>query len=152
MARKTNTKKPKRTMDDLLADENNNGQAVKEEETEDSVKLTREMQELDAGLVLTDEGRPDVLAELTVEQKAELQAPVEPPPPQVHYFDYETAMKRVDKQGIKVCRSIWDPMCFLVDPHRRVNGSGATLPWNPGRADRSATDWMDFAVRTQGTV
>ena len=68
------------------------------------------------------------------------------PPPKVAYYNFETAMKRV-VGGIKVCRSIWDPSCFLIDKHRRINGRSAILPWNPGRADSNATDWMDFAVR-----
>lgn len=128
MARKSKTKK-RRTMDELLEEEE---KEEVEEETEDSSQETEE------------------LASTIASDAKEILSPVEPPVPQVQYYDYKTAMRRVESAGIKVCRGVWDPSCFLTDKHRRVNGRGAVLPWNPGREDKNATDWMDFAARLQG--
>lgn len=139
MARKSKTKK-RRSMEDILKDEEQEEEGIQETEeeeknTEDSSQETEE--EETAVIAGSEKGGPVL-------------APVEPPPPQVNYYSFETAMKRVLK-GIKVCRSIWPPDCFLIDLYRRMNGRNAVCSWNPGKEDKNAGDWMDFAVRLRET-
>lgn len=130
MARKSKTKK-RRSMDEVLEEED-------QEEGEDGEE-NEELQVIN--------GEADTLPSIE-EEEVVLEVPIEPPVPQVQCYGFETAMKRVVR-GIKVCRNVWDPQCFLTDKYRRVNGNGAMLSWNPGRADKKATDWMDFTVRLQ---
>lgn len=123
MARKTNTKK-RRTMEDILKAEEVEVEEVAEEETE---------------------GQPVKFQE-GFEPKTD--ESVEVPPPNVQHYDYEEAQNRIAK-GIKVCRSIWHPACFLLDYCHRSSPEGAFLPWNPGQEDKKAADWMDYAVRME---
>jgi hypothetical protein len=122
-----------------------------------TVKPEEEQEDMDAVAAMGNEGEPTVsTADVPWSAEVEIPPPNEPeitegeekgmgePVVDKRFYNFEKATANLNK-GIKVCRAIWHPACFLTDHHRWVNPDGAILPWRAGGEDQEATDWMNYS-------